>query len=205
MEKVIRSVFLLCGLFCGIGSVAFGQALFPQSHHHQNEAALMYQRVHTNAQTGECGCFGLNGIAGGMAVGVSPHLSLVAEGGVVHAGNVKFGDSFPLKTSLTLVNLHVGARYWLPLVRKYSAYPLQPFAQVLIGGTHAGGGEAGAGDHSWGFSTRAGVGFDLMLSHHMSARVQAGYFPAFFSNGVNAHQNNLLFATGLVYHWMRGL
>ena len=84
----------------------------------------------------------------------------------------------------------IGSRRW------------EPFAQLLVGGAHAGGGIAGAGDHAYAFESRVGGGIDLPLSPHLALRmVQADYEATTFANSVNNHQNNLLLGAGVVFRW----
>jgi hypothetical protein len=106
--------------------------------------------------------------------------------------------------SLTLTSFLAGGRFqlpepWLRRIRKHR--PL-PFAQVLVGAAHAGGGEAGVGDASYGFAARLGGGIDVPVSSRFSIRaIQIDYFPTTFANAANDHQNNLMVSAGIVFRW----
>jgi len=57
---------------------------------------------------------------------------------------------------------------------------LQPFAQILVGGAHAGGGLTGVADGNSGFAGRLGGGVDLPLTSRISVRLaQVDYLGAF--------------------------
>jgi outer membrane immunogenic protein len=164
------------------------------------DAAASYQWVHTNAGPGQCGCFGLNG--GGLSASwnVRGPWSLVADFSSEHAGGAPTVGS-----SLTLTSALIGARYQLPRLPRtwmHGAHRVQPFAQVLLGGAHAGGGAAGFGDATTRFAARIGGGLDVPLTRRFSVRaIQLDYYPTTFANSTNDHQNNLLVSVGVVYHW----
>ena len=104
--------------------------------------------------------------------------------------------------SLTLVSYLAGARYYLPPPRRSASHRLQPFAQVLLGASHAGGGIAGAGDGTMAFTARMGGGLDLPLDSRFALRLlQADYDLTTFANGANGRQNKLLLTTGVVLRW----
>ncbi|MGI4831210.1 MAG: hypothetical protein ACRYFU_23930 [Janthinobacterium lividum] len=166
---------------------------------HTGEAAATYEWVHTNTQPGACGCFGLNG--GGVAASwnVSSRFAAVVDVSGGFEGN---GPS--TGNSLTLVSYTAGGRYYfrphLPAGRRN----LQPFAQLLAGAAHAGGGIAGAGDGTYAFAGRAGGGVDLPINQALSIRVlQVDYYSTSFANATNDHQNNLLLGAGIAVRWSR--
>ena len=70
----------------------------------------------------------------------------------------------PANNSLTLVSYLAGARYKLPQPWLEGNHKPQPFAQIILGAAHAGGGEAGVADGSYKFATRIGGGIDVPLS-----------------------------------------
>jgi hypothetical protein len=73
---------------------------------------------------------------------------------------------------------------------------------VLVGAAHAGGGEAGVGDASYGFAARVGGGIDVPVSSRFAIRaIQIDYFPTTFANATNDHQNNLMISAGIVFRW----
>jgi hypothetical protein len=163
------------------------------------DAAVTYQWVHTNAGPGECGCFGVNG------GGVSASWNVRGPWSVVADFSSQTATGAPtVGSSLTLTSGLGGARYELPRLRRnwiHGAHRVQPFAQILVGVSHAGGGAAGLGDGTNRFAARAGGGLDVPVSRRFSVRGQVDYFATTFANATNDHQNNLLIGAGVVYHW----
>jgi hypothetical protein len=163
------------------------------------DAALSYHWVRSNTPPGDCGCFGLNGGSVSGSWNLNGHWSAVAEIGAEHAGNVLSTGG-----SLTLTSYLGGARYRLPQPWRERAHAPQPFAQVLLGATHAGGTIAGSGDGAYAFATRIGGGVDVPLNAHFAVRVvQIDYYLTKALNATNDHQNNLLLGAGIVFHWSR--
>jgi outer membrane immunogenic protein len=163
------------------------------------DAAVTYRWVHTNAAPGDCGCFGVNGGGISASWNVRGPWSVVADFG---SGVAKGAPT--VGSSLTLTSGMGGARFELPRLRRtwiHGAHRVQPFAQILVGVAHAGGGAAGIADGTNRFAARAGGGFDVPVSRHFSVRGEVDYFPTTFANGTNDHQNNLLIEAGVVYHW----
>lgn len=193
----MRFMMLAAGLLLSIATVAAGQSA-PQKTVPAGDAALTYQWVHSNTQPGDCGCFGLNGGGLSGSFNFNSHVAMVAE---INGGLGTNGPS--TGNTLTLVSYMIGGRYVLPyLTWPHGSHGLQPFAQVLVGFAHAGGGIAGAGDSKTEFAARVGGGLDLPVNAHFAIRVaQVDYYPTTFNNGSNDHQNNLLVAGGVVYRW----
>lgn len=163
------------------------------------DAALTYQWVHSNTQPGSCGCFGLNG--GGVSASLDVFSRLAA---VVDVSGAYEGNASPTANTLTLVSYLAGPRLYLRRPGPTAHHQLQPFAQVLLGTAHAGGGIAGAGDGTYAFATRAGGGLDLSVYKTFSVRlVQVDYLLTDFANTTNNHQNNFLLGTGVVFRWSR--
>lgn len=163
------------------------------------DAAVTYRWVHTNAAPGQCGCFGVNGGGISASWNVRGPWAVVADFGSQTATGAPTVGS-----SLTLTSGLAGARYELPRFRGnwiHGAHRVQPFAQILVGMSHAGGGAAGLGDGTNRFAARAGGGLDVPVSRRFSVRGQVDYFATTFANGTNDHQNNLLIGAGVVYHW----
>ena len=53
-------------------------------------------------------------------------------------------------------------------------------------------------------SLQAGLAADVPLSSRFALRiVQVDYYLTTFQNSTNDHQNNLLVAAGIVFHWSR--
>lgn len=161
---------------------------------------MTYHWVRSNTQPGACGCFDLNGGGISGSWNVRTRLAVVAEIGGEYAGNGPDTGN-----SLTLISYLAGARYTLPQPWRRSLHSPQPFAQVLVGAAHAGGGIAGAGDSTTAFAARMGGGIDLPVTDHFAFRIiQIDYYLTESANSTNDHQNNLLVGTGLVYRWSRG-
>jgi outer membrane immunogenic protein len=194
----MRSIAIVTILLFGGITAVMAQATPSESY--SGDAALTYHWIRTNDPPGgDCGCFNLNG--GGLSGSwiLLPRLSLVGEVSVEHAGSV-----LSTGKSLTLTSYLAGGRYRLPQPWLHGLHAPQPFAQALVGGGHAGGGIAGAGDGSSTFVTRIGGGIDLPVRSGVSIRIiQADYYLTDFANSVNNHQNNLLLTAGVVLHWSR--
>ncbi len=189
----MRSIALATVLLLGVTTAATAQTSY------SGDAALTYHWVRTNAPAGECGCFGLNGGGVSGSWNVFHRLSAVAEISSEHAGDV-----LSTGRSLTLTSYLAGARYQLPRPWRRAAHGPQPFAQLLLGATHAGGSVAGSGDASFAFATRMGGGIDVPVNRHFAVRViQIDYYLTHSANITNDHQNNLLLAVGIVFHWFR--
>jgi outer membrane immunogenic protein len=166
---------------------------------HSGDAAANYQWVRANAGPGHCGCFGLNG--GGVSGSWNFHgpWSLVTDFSAQYIGSAPSTGN-----SLTLTSYLAGPRYQLPQPWLHGSHKPQPFAQILLGAAHAGGGVAGVGDSSFGFATRIGGGLDVPITPRFALRVvQLDYYLTTFANATNDHQNNFLIGTGIVFHWSR--
>lgn len=157
------------------------------------ELGVDYNYVHTNAPPRGCGCFSMNGGNGWLAYNWTRSLAVVGEVASQHASNIAGSG-----TDLTLTSYLFGTRYsW----RKAGHFV--PFAQVLLGGAHAGGDFApartGFAGSSNAFAMILGGGLDVTLSKRFAVRTfQADYYLTRFANAVNDHQNNLRISAGLV-------
>jgi peptidoglycan-associated lipoprotein len=194
MERItMRTILILAALLFAGASTATAQEGI------SGDAAATYQWVHSNAGPGQCGCFSLNGGGISASWNVRGPWSVVAD----FSSQVATGAP-TVGSSLTLTSALGGARFELPRLRRtwiHGAHRVQPFAQVLVGASHAGGGAAGLGDATIRFATRAGGGVDVPVSRRFSVRGQIDYFATTFANATNDHQNNLLIGAGVVYHW----
>lgn len=142
--------------------------------------------------------FNLNGGSGSIAYNLNNWFGLVGDVGVYHQGKVA-SNAF----SLTVTTYEFGPRIsW----RNHSH--LTPYAQVLIGGGHAGGtlytSSLGSGLAPLGtsndFNFTAGAGVDWKISHGFSIRLaQAEYLHTQFLNRVNNRQSNFRFSAGIVF------
>ena len=163
------------------------------------DAAASYHWVRANAGPGECGCFGLNGGGVSGSWNISGRWSAAVDISAEAAGSAPTAGS-----SLTLSSYLAGARYRLPQPWLKGAHKPQPFAQLLLGAAHAGGGVGGLGDGSFAFATRIGGGVDVPVSRRFAVRVvQIDYYLTHFANATNDHQNNLLVGAGFVFHWSK--
>jgi outer membrane immunogenic protein len=191
----MRSTLLVTALLLGGATASLAQGQEAK----QGDAAFTYHYVRTNAAPGECGCFGLNGAGISGSWNVRGGWSAVTEFSSEYTPKATPGNS-----SLTLTTFLAGARYRLPsgwLRKLQSARRVQPFAQVLLGGGHSGGGVAGVGDSTYAFAARMGGGVDVPVSSRFAVRGQIDYFPTLFANAKNDRQNNLLVGVGIVYQW----
>jgi outer membrane immunogenic protein len=190
----MRSILLATALLLVGASAAIAQEGY------NGDAAATYHWVRTNAGPGQCGCFGLNGAGISGSWNVRGRWSVVTEVSSEFTANASSTGN-----SLTLTSFLAGARYQLPRVPRtwiHGAHRVQPFAQILVGAAHAGGGEAGVGDASYGFASRIGGGIDVPVSPRFSIRViQLDYYVTTFANATNDHQNNLMVGAGIVFHW----
>lgn len=179
--------------------VAGASAALAQQATYSGDAAVAYHWVRANAGPAECGCFGMNG--GGLSGSWNFRGSWSA---VVDFSAENTSGAPPANNSLTLVSYLAGARYRLPQPWLEGNHKPQPFAQIILGAAHAGGGVAGVADGSYKFATRMGGGIDVPLSAHFAVRIiQIDYYLTTFANARNDHQNNLLVGAGIVYRWSR--
>ena len=163
------------------------------------EAGIDYNYVRTNAPTGGCGCFAMNGGSGWVAINFSHSLGVVGEIASQHASNISNSGA-----DLTLTSYLAGPRYTWGHVRHVA-----PFAQLLLGGAHASGslapGSSGLPGSANSFAMTAGGGLDIGLTRHIALRVfEADYYLTRFENGVNDHQNNLRIAAGVIFRFGGG-
>ena len=187
-------LFLRCTLLLlAAASAAVAQDTY------RGDAAAAYHWVRSNAGPGQCGCFGMNGGGFSGSWNFRGPWSAVVDVSAEHTGSAT-----PVGNSLTLVSYLAGARYKIPQPWLEGDHKPQPFAQILLGAAHAGGGEAGVADGSFKFATRIGGGIDVPLNSHFAVRViQIDYYLTTFVNATNDHQNNFLIGAGIVYHWSR--
>jgi opacity protein-like surface antigen len=139
----------------------------------------------------------MNGGAASFAYRLTPAITVVGEAGAITTGNVNSTGR-----DLTLANYLAGGRYSLRRFQRFT-----PFAQVLVGATHASGslapGQLGLGS-STAFATAAGGGLDLNLTRHLAVRVfQTDYLLTLLPNRTNDRQNNFRFSTGIVFRFGR--
>lgn len=154
------------------------------------EAGGNYNYLRTNAPPGGCGCFSMNGGSAWVSYDTFGSLAMVGELSVQHTSNVLGSGA-----GLTLTSYQAGVRYRF---RKNGR--VMPFAQVLLGGSHASGSYASDTGLSNAFAATMGGGIDVVLTNRVALRAfQADYALMHFPNGVNGHQNNLRISLGLVF------
>jgi outer membrane immunogenic protein len=185
----MRSILLATILAFAAASAAVAQDSY------KGDVAVTYDWVRTNAGPGQCGCFGINGASVSASWNFRGPWSAVTEIGVGHTSNASSTGK-----SLTLTSYLAGARYYIPHPWFEGAHKPRPFAQVLLGAAHAGGGVAGVGDGTSGFASRMGGGIDVPVNSRFSLRViQMDYYLTHIANLTNDHQNNLRVGAGIVF------
>lgn len=156
-----------------------------------------YTYMRANVVAGGQG-FNLNGGSGSAAYNLNNWLGLVADFGATHQSGVT-GNGL----SLTIITYQFG-----PRVSWRKNEHLIPFAQLLLGGGHAGGSlytsSLGAGLAPLGasnaFALTTGGGLDWKLNSRIGIRLfQAEYLYTQFQNLKNDKQNNFRLSTGLVF------
>jgi outer membrane immunogenic protein len=162
------------------------------------DVGLAYNFVRANVPPGVCACFSMNGGSVSAAWQLRPQLALVGDVGAVHAGSI-FSEGY----DLTLTTFLFGPRFYVPRRKNRSEQSVHapvPFVQVLFGGAHASGTLSGTrSGSSNGFAFSAGGGLDVGISRHVAARLfQTEYLFTHIPNGVNDHQNNFRFSSGIV-------
>jgi outer membrane immunogenic protein len=167
------------------------------------EVALGYTYIRANAPPDQCDCFSMNGgsvsIAQPFNVGSlqSGSVAIVFDATLAHASGISSGDY-----GLTLSTYTWGLRY-RPLPQ--SAW--SPFAQVLLGASHASGtlvkGDTPAAkDATFEFASVLGGGIDRWIGDHWSLRVlEVDYLLTTYSNRTDDRQNNLRVSIGAAYHF----
>lgn len=194
----MKSIVLIGVLLLGVRAAAAQNDFIGQQPAYRGDVAATYQWIRTNTPNGTCNCFYLKGGDISASLRLAPRVSGVVDLSLDHASNVLGSGE-----SLTLSSYMGGPRIRLLQSWQHGPHTPEPYAQILLGAAHAGGGAAGAGDRSNVFVTRSGGGMDVMLAGGFAARLQVDYYLTNFANSGNNHQNNLLVETGLVYRWSR--
>jgi outer membrane immunogenic protein len=193
MRKSVKTVafLLLAAGLCALGSrSAVAQSRFLV------DAGVAYNYVHSNAPVGDCGCFSLNGGSVWVGIKFTRSVGIVGEIAGQHASGINSAGA-----DLTLTSFLAGPRYTWTRAGRFA-----PFAQVLLGGAHAGGTLAPGGSVLSGsanaFAMTAGGGLDVGITRHIGLRAfQADYYLTHFDNGTNDHQNNLRIAAGVIFRF----
>ncbi len=125
-----------------------------------------------------------------LAIVRAQSMSLLEAG-----GNYNYLRTLGSGAGLTLTSYQAGPRYRFPQVRRFV-----PFAQVLLGGSHASGSYASDTGLSNAFAATMGGGIDVELTSRVAVRAfEADYAFLHFPNGVNDHQNNLRISVGIAF------
>jgi outer membrane immunogenic protein len=190
LSKTVAVVLLL--LACGFAAMDSRLAAAQSGSSGLVDVGVDYNYVRSNLPAGGCGCFALNGGSGWVAFNFSRSIGIVGEIASQHASNISGGGD------LTLTSFLAGPRYTWSGAGRFA-----PFAQLLLGGAHAGGtlapDSSGVSGSANAFAATAGGGLDIGLTKHIALRVfEADYYLTRFDNGVNDHQNNLRIAAGVV-------
>lgn len=157
------------------------------------DVGVDYNYVRSNLPAGGCGCFSLNGGGGWAAFNFTGSLGIVGEIASQHASNISSAGA-----DLTLTSFLAGPRYTWTGGGRFA-----PFAEVLVGGAHAGGslapGSSGLPGSANAFAMTAGGGLDIGFTRHIALRAfEADYYLTRFENGTNDHQNNLRLGAGVM-------
>lgn len=193
MRKSVKTVALLV---LAAGSCALGSRPALAQGRSFVDAGVAYNYVRSNASVGDCGCFSLNGGSGWVGFNLTRSIGIVGEIASQHASGINGTGA-----DLTLTSFLAGPRYTWTRAGRFA-----PFAQVLLGGAHAGGTLAPGGSVLSGsanaFAMTAGGGLDIGITRHIGLRAfQADYYLTHFDNGTNDHQNNLRIAAGVIFRF----
>lgn len=155
-----------------------------------------YSEMHANAPVGGCGCFWMNGGAGGLSIPLKGNLSAVMEAGGNHTDHI---PRFNVGLSLFY---GMGGIRW----RVANHTRFQPFGQALFGGVHGFDSyfPAPVGklptSYDTSFASTVGGGLDIAVSRHVWIRaVQADYFYSELRNLQGDRQNQVRLGAGVVF------
>ena len=194
MRSTIRFA-LLMAILIACGSLGAAAPALAQDAP-EFSAGASYNFVHSNAPPGSCGCFNMNGGSGWASFGQFHHFSAVADVGVQYAGNINSSG-----VNLTLTTYVFGPRY-----NFRNSQRLHPFAEALVGGSHASGSFSSASISATGsanaFAALGGGGLDFDVTNHIGIRaIEADYYFTKYNNGTNDHQNNVRIAAGIYFRF----
>jgi outer membrane immunogenic protein len=163
------------------------------------DLAIDYTVLRSNAPPGGCTCFYAYGGSATFAWPLKVHgVAVLGDLTASRAGGISSN-----RYELTLSTYTVGLRYTPPIHKT----ALRPFAETLVGLSHANGSlvqgtTAGVSNSGASFALNAGGGLDLRLSPHLSLRLaEINYLLTNFDNGVSNRQNILRMSAGGVIHF----
>jgi hypothetical protein len=137
----------------------------------------------------------LNGALGSFGWNIKPWLQIVAD------SSYSFVTTNGTKN--VLYGNHYGPRYFR---RGHNRWGVTPFAEALVGGSHATTTVSGIGGYNTSdtaMSFKVGGGLDIHPSRHFDIRLfDADYYRTSF--GTNLHQNNYWISTGIVLRLFGG-
>ncbi len=183
--------FLVCALLSLLPLAALAQR--PAN---TIDAYATFSEMYANAPVGGCGCFWMNGGAGGFSIPVRRNFSAVVEAGGNHT------DHIPrFNVGLRLLYGMGGIRMRVPNHTRF-----QPFGQALFGGVHGFDGyfPAPVGklptSYDTSYADTVGGGLDIAVSKHIWIRaVQADYFYSELRNLQGDRQNQVRLGAGVVF------
>lgn len=147
-----------------------------------------YVRFNPGSITGISGQ-NLNGASGSVSFNAKPAFGIVMDFGGYRLGNIA-GSGLSANVISYLFGPRIVAR----------GARVEPFIQVLFGGTRISGAGVGASDSA--FAMTFGGGMDLKASTHVAIRlIQAEYLMTRFDVGTGSatRQNNARISTGIVF------
>ena len=158
------------------------------------DISVVYSYVRYNPATSGFNDHSLNGGSASVAINFKSWLSGVADiGGYSRATPPAFGNR-------TLATYLFGPRV---SVNRYGRFT--PFAQVLLGVAHSGGGWLTIGGSQNPFAAVIGGGLDLRWTNHIRLRTgEVDYLLTHFgevTNGNTQVQNNLRVSSGFVFRF----
>lgn len=191
MRKIVKVSLMILG--CVLPVAAQTRVLAPA------EANVRFSEQISNGPAGNCGCFAMEGFAGGAAWNLhefgaerSRALGFVTDLSVEHTGKV---NNAPY--GLTLTTLAFGPRLATP-----SFKATHVFAQTLFGFTHGSNSEFPVHNSlessANSFAFVLGGGLDRPITQRIGYRViQLQYLRTSLPNNSSNWQNNLQISTGL--------